>query len=197
MSWNDYAVSRLYLSTIELTNESSQDFEAVTVRVYTHSTKLLGEKTLVLGTTKFLEYTEEYKREIEVANGEQPTPYQFELYFGRKDYVIPTMNRRQVIRFEFLNEPKPDEQPSIWLEILKKGVKLDFRAQKNQFAGVAQPDAIKVGVLVGLGFVFAALVMLDDPLILALSTYAIGLLVILPGIGTIKAYQKLRNWLVG
>ncbi len=197
MTWNDYAVDRLYLSTIELTNESSQDFESVTASVYTDSTRLLADKTVVLGTTKILEYTDEYKRQLEVSSGERPTPLQYELYYRRKDYLISTMNRRQTVRFEFLNEPKPDEQPSIWLEILEKGVKLEFKPQQNQFAGVPQPTAVRVGILVGLIFVSVVLMLVNDRLIVALLAYAIGLLVILPGIYAIKAYQKVRDWIVG
>ena len=107
------------------------------------------------------------------------------------------MNRRQTVRFEFLNEPKPDEQPSIWLEILEKGVKLEFKPQQNQFAGVPQPTAVRVGILVGLIFVSVVLMLVNDRLLVALLAYAIGLLVILPGIYAIKAYQKVRDWIVG
>ena len=141
ITWNNNPVAHLYVSTVELTNQSVKDFESITVRAFSHNTLLLGEKTEVIGTTRILEHTKDYKSRIAVAEGEQPTEFQFKLYGHQREYFVPTMNRGQSVRFEFLNAPSLNEQPSIWLDILEKGVQLKFTTQQGQFAGVPQPTA--------------------------------------------------------
>ena len=190
-------MAHLYLSTVELTNQSTKDFEAVTVRAVTDNTWLLGEKTEIVETTRVLEYTDDYKRQIEVTTGGQPTESQFNLYRHQREYIIPTMNRGQTVRFEFLNAPESNEQPTIWLDILEKGVKPKFTPPQDQFAGVPQPTAALVGTLVGLILVALMLIYVSNPLIAAILSYLIGLLVLLPGAFTIKGYQKIRKWFVG
>ena len=197
ITWNNAPVAHLYLSTVELTNQSTRDFESVTVRAFTGNNWLLVEKTAVVGTTRVLEYTDDYKRQIAVATGEQPTESQFNLYRHQRDYIIPTMNRGQTVRFEFLNASESNEQPGIWLDILEKGIKLKFTPPQDQFAGVPQLTAALVGTLVGLILVALILIYVSNLFIAAILSYLIGLLVLLPGAFTIKGYQKIRKWFVG
>jgi hypothetical protein len=51
VTWNDNPVDNLYLSTIELTNQSMKDYENVVVRAYTSDSILLTERTEIVGTT--------------------------------------------------------------------------------------------------------------------------------------------------
>lgn len=195
--WNNNLVYRLYLSTIELTNQSTRDFESVIIRAFTNNTSLLTEKTHVLETTRVLEWTEEYKRKVAVPVGSKPTDTQNDLYWHNREYVIPTMNRGQTIRFEFLNAAESEEQPAIWLDVLHKGVKCKFRPEQDQFAGVSQPTAARVGILIGLIFVALMLIYVSNPLIAAILSYLIGVFALLPGVFTIKGYQKIRKWFAG
>ena len=95
IAWNNNPVDHLYLSAVELTNQSTKDFESVTVCAFTNNTMLLGAKTEVVGTTRVLKHTDDYQKQIEVAAGEQPTDSQFNLYRHQREYIIPTMNRGQ------------------------------------------------------------------------------------------------------
>ena len=197
ITWNNNLVYRLYLSTIELTNQSTRDFGSVIVRAFTDNTALLTEKTHVVETTRVLEWTEEYKRKVAVPVGSKPTDIQNNLSWHNREYIIPTMNRGQTIRFESLNAAKSEGQPAIWLDVLHKGVRCKFRPEQDQFAGVSQPTAALVGTLVGLTLVVLILMYVSNPPIAAILSYLIGLLAILPGAFTIKGYQKIRNWFVG
>ncbi len=197
ITWNNNPVAHLYLSTVELINQSFKDFESVTVRAFTNNTMLLVGKTEVVGTTTVLEYTDDYKERIAVTAGEQPTESQFSLYRHEREYIISTMNREQTVRLEFLNAAESDEQPEIWLDVLHKGVKCKFRPEQDQFAGVSQSTAARVGILIGLILVALMLVYVGNPLIAAILSYLIGVFALLPGVFTIKGYQRIRNWFVG
>lgn len=111
VTWNNNPVANLYLSTVELINESAKDFESIIVRIFTNDTILLTERTEILETTRIVEYTEDYKKEIFVQNGNQPNEHQINLHNSQRDYIIPTMNRGQKIRFEYLNAAKNGTSP--------------------------------------------------------------------------------------
>ena len=195
--WNNNPITRLYLSTVELINESSKDFDSVAVRIFTNNTRLLTQRTEICGTTRIIEYSEGYKDEISVPQGSQPTNDQIDLFKRRRDYIIPIMNRGQKARFELLNAADTEEQPEIWLEILQKGIVCKFRVAHQLFMGVPQPTAALVGSIVGLIVILLMLIHIDNVWVAGILAYLIGLLVLVPGALTIKTYRKLRELLAG
>ena len=197
ITWNNKPAYRLYLSTIELTNESTKDFESITVRAFTNNTRLLKEKTSVVGTTRIVEYTDGYNQKIAVAEGARPTEVQVNLYYHQKEYIIPTMNRGQTIRFEFLNEAESEEQPEIWLDVLHKGVRCKFRPLQDQFMGESKPTATLVGNMIGMLALGLLLIFVENTLTAAIFSYIIGVTIVLPGIYAIKIHRKIRHWFVG
>ncbi len=141
VTWNNNPVANLYLSTVELINESAKDFESIVARIYTNDTMLLTERTEITGTTRIVKYTEDYKKKIAVKHGTLPNDDQYKLYRSQRDYNIPTMNRGQKIRFMYLNAAKDEKSPTIWLEVVQKGIKCKFRIARQLFMGGSQQDA--------------------------------------------------------
>ena len=131
VTWNENPVAHLYLSTVELTNQSMKDYESVVVRIYTSNTQLLTQRTEIAGTTRLIDFSEDYKKEIAVREGDRPSDSQFNLFRSQRDYFVPTMNRGQILRFQFLNAAISEHQPNIWVDVLHKGVKCKFRIAKN------------------------------------------------------------------
>ncbi len=78
--WNENPVANLYLSTVELRNESLRDYDNVAVRVFTTNTRLLTERTEVVGTTRILRWTEDFARTLSVQPGDVPNAIQWQLY---------------------------------------------------------------------------------------------------------------------
>jgi len=196
VTWNDHPVSHhLYLSTVELTNESMKDFDSVVVRVCTNNTLLPSQRTAIVGTTRRIDFTDEYRKATAVADGKEPTDAQFEIYRHRRDYLVPTMNRGQILRFQYLNVVHPEEQPVIDVDILHKGVKCKFQIPKPQFLGVPRSDAVLAGTLVGLVAVVVVIIYAESLPVAALLSFLIGCLVLVPGTYTVKAWRKIRVWL--
>ncbi len=197
VTWNNNPVANLYSSTVELRNESLTDFDNVTVRVFTNDTVLLTERTEIVGTTRILGWAEEFARSLMVPPGMPPTAAQQGLVASRRDYLVPTMNRGQVVRLTFLNAASTDKQPSLWLDILHKGVKLKFRVAQNQFLGVPQPAAALAGAALGLVVLGIVISFVHTLWIAALLCLVYGLLVLVPGALAIRLWRRLREWLGG
>lgn len=197
VTWNENPVAHLYLSTVELTNQSMKDFESVVVRSFSNNTILLTQRTEIVGTTRLIDFTEEYKEQIAVAEGNEPTEAQFKLFHSQREYFVPTMNRGQMLRFQFLNAAISEDQPAIWLDILHKGVKCKFRVPSNLFLGVPQPEAALTGTLVGLVAVIFVITYAESVPFAAILSFLLGWLVLLPGAYTVKALRKVRDWFAG
>ena len=67
VTWNNNPVGNLYLSRVELRNESLNDYEGIVVRVLASDTSLLSESTQIVGTSRFLMWTEEFSKKLSVA----------------------------------------------------------------------------------------------------------------------------------
>lgn len=191
--WDNNPVTHLYLSTIELVNQSMTDYESVIVRVFTSSTLLLTEKTELVNTSHVLEWSDDYKAKVEVPAGQKPSEDQVSTFLRQRDYEIPTLNRGQVVRFQYLNSADTEKGPSIWLDIIHKGVKLKFRVVQSRFLGVPQSTAALAGSVLGvifLGFVIAYAKNIWSATIVA---FLFGLFAQIPGAYLIKGWYRLRD----
>ncbi len=196
VTWNQKPVGNLFLSTVELKNDSLKDFEDVVVKVFTNDTTLLTERTDVVDTTQGLRWSPGFQESLHTAAG-GPTPFQMNLYNTTREYIIPTMNRGQLIRFAFLNAPGQDVQPSLWLDIVHPGVKLRFKAVPTaEILGVSQPAAALVGFVIGLVFLGAVIFFVQSTWIAAGLAFLFGSLLVLPGAFMIRCWYLLRD-LVG
>lgn len=193
VTWNDTPIANLYLSTVELKNESMNDYENVVVKAYTNNTNLLSEQTQIIDTPNILEHSDKYKELLNIKDGESPTDEQFDIYNRQREYLIPIMNRGQAIKLTYLNAAKTTEIPSIWLSVIQKGVKLRFKPPQNEILGVPQPRAAFAGLIIGLIIVCMLVAIVDNPLFMSITAFTIGLVAQVPGAYTIKALRVLRE----
>ncbi len=142
VSFNGQTIPNLYLSTLELRNESLKDYENVVINIYTDNTKLFSEQTQLMDTPSILEWTEKYKNQLQVTQGDQASEIQLKIYNGQREYIAPVINRGQVVKFTYLNSATSDAQPAIWLSASQKGLRVKFRAIHNEIFGVSQYKAI-------------------------------------------------------
>lgn len=103
VSWNGNPVQNLYLSTIEMKNESMNDYENVVVCAFTNDSRLMTEQTQLLDTPNILEWSEKYKNQLHVEPGGEPSEKQWATYNGQREYIIPIFNRGQSIKITYLN----------------------------------------------------------------------------------------------
>ena len=115
VTWNHNLIHNLYLSVIELKNESQKDYENVVVKIFTN-----------------------------VATGAEATQDQVTLYSMQREYLLPTMNRGQVVRVAYLNAAHTEHEPTLGMDIVHKGVQTKLRVPQNVFMGVSQPQAALV-----------------------------------------------------
>ena len=197
ITWNGADVPNLYLSTVSLTNESSKDLENVKIRAYTNDTLLLSEFPQLVGTTEFVRYSPEFDKQISVEPGETPTDAQMETYRRQREYIIPVMNRGQIVRFQYLNTSKTPDQPTIWLESIHPGTILKFQVPQTLVHGVPQAWASLAGVISGI--VFAAMLAAYSPnaALTAFGALLFGLIAQLPGAYIVRIIRLFRQWLTG
>ena len=196
-TWNGNTIANLYSSALELRNESLKDYDNVVVRVFTNDTVLLTERTEVLGTTRILEWTADFSQQLAIQPSDRPTSIQRNLYGSQREYLIPTLNRGQVVRLTFLNAASSDKQPSIWLDILHKGVKVKYRVAHEEFLGTPRPAAALVGAGLGVLFLAVVIAIVNTVWIAAVLSFLYGLLVVVPGAFSIKLWQRLRELIGG
>lgn len=197
VTWNGNPVGNLYLSTVELINYSMKDYENVVVRAYSSDTILLTERTDIVGTTQIAKWTDEFSEQLAVIPGQQPTDPQIKLHGMRREYLLPLVNRGQVVRFHFLNAAKTQDGPTIWLEALHKGVKVRFRPARNEILGVSQPTAVWVGMALGLAFLVALIKFVHILWLAAFCAFVYGLFAQIPGVLAVKIWRWLRDALGG
>ena len=192
-TWNNLPVANLYSSSVELRNESLKDYENVIVRVLTSDTFLLSERTELVGTSRILEWTEGFERRVAVPPGSEPTETQRSLHASEREYLIPTLNRDQRVSLTYLNAARTEQQPTIWLDILHKGVKTKFRVAQPEFLGVPRFSAARVGSVLGIVVVALVIATVETLWLAAILSFLYGLLVLLPGAASIKLWRRFRD----
>jgi len=197
VSWNGRTIQNLYLSTVEMKNESMNDYENVVVSTYTNDTKLMTEQTQLLDTPNILEWSEKYKKQLHIEAGNTPTENQLNLYNGQREHIVPIFNRGQSIKITYLNSANSSSMPGIWLSVSQKGVKLKFQEPQNQILGVPQGQSAFVGVLIGIAVLVALDLHVSEPWIIATIAMSYGFVAQLPGAYTIKMLRRAREAIGG
>ena len=195
VTWNDNPVTDLFLSTLEIKNDSMRDYEAVSVIIYSTDTTLLTEAAVFADSVKPIGYSEEFKESIAVPVGGTPTPDQYQIYRARREFVVSAWNRGQSARFTILNVVHAPGGPTIWAEVPHKGIVCKFRSPRVEIFGVQRWKAVVAGTIVGLAGVGVVADMLPSRLTVGLASFVIGWLVLLPGVGVVRTLEKLRGWL--
>ena len=193
MTWNGNPVANLYSSTIELRNESLQDYEDVVVAVYTSGTTLLSESSRIVDSIKILKWAPEYEAELAVTPGEQPTEAQRDLYGRRREYRIATMNRGQVVRLVYLNSATVETEPKLYLDIVHRGVKLKQRFAQQDVFGVPAKEAAIVGLVLSIGGLVAVILSVNTLWMAAALCLVLGFTTSASGALLIRSYRWLRN----
>ena len=197
VSWNGNPVQNLYLSTIEMKNESMNDYENVVASVYTNDTRLMTEQTQLMDTPNILEWSEKYKKQMHVEPGNAPTETQWNTYNNSREYAVPILNRGQSVKITYLNSAKGTSMPNIWLSIAQKGVRLKFQGPRNQILGVPQGQAALFGVFIGIVVLVALPLLVSELWVAAVIAMRYGLAAQLPGAYAIKLIRLARDAIGG
>lgn len=193
VTWNDRPIPHLYISTVEIRNESLRDYTGVVARVWSTTTQLLTERTEVEGTTHTLRWAPEYAALVAATPEQGALPDQMAFVYGRRDYLLATMNRGQVVRITFINAANSTNEPSIWVDILHPGVRIDYRVVSQQFWGVPQPAAALIGLVTGVGVIALIAALISSLPLAATLSFLYGVIVVIPGALLIRAWRRVRT----
>ena len=194
VNWNGNSVNKLFLSTMQLKNNSFRDYENVQVRVYTGDAIILTDSTEIIGTTRVLKWTDEF---LEMMLLKHKSEAEMRITSSRREYEIPTMNRGQEIRFTILNTPAGNNNPTLWIDILHKGIKIKYSVPQNETLGVPTALAAVYGFVLSVIFFAVTVSFVDTTWVAAALCTVFGLTATLLGIFTIKAYRHIRSWIGG
>ena len=160
VTWQGVPVTNLYVSTVQIQNDTATDYTNLEFKVWTGTTLLLTERAEIPGTTYLPTFTETFAHAVHVEPGDTPTEAQFTMIRHNREYRIHVLNRGQRVLFRYLTTvPVGADGPSVWVDMLHPGVRIAFRPMVPEFQGVAVKLALPLGllaclVLVGLVSVF-------------------------------------------
>ena len=87
---------------------------AVRDRAIRHRRLCFGKRRLDgFGTTRVPKWTGEFSNRLAVEPGARPTQEQTTLYYRQREYLLPTMNRGQVVRLAYPNAVRTEHQPTL------------------------------------------------------------------------------------
>jgi hypothetical protein len=176
VAWQGHNVTGLFTSRVELRNDTSRDLTGVTLKVYTGDTLLLTERTEIPGTTHVPQWSVAFKQQMHVPTGGTPTPQQFDVYNHNREYAVPVLNRGQRVVMTYLTTENSGSQgPSVWLDMLHEGVRVEYRPQGPQVHGVAQKVALAIGLVASVLVLALSSLFIAESWLAALICLVVGL----------------------
>ena len=175
--WGGSEVQNLYLATLMVENTSEKDFENVSLTIYPDmGTKLLNERTAIVDTPKIVKWSLEFDQKLQVQRGEEATSDQFDLYFTRREYLVPVINRGQSLQFQYLcTRPQDNLLPNVFVDVSTKGVKLvPQKAHRDFILKVPIGRAFWLGIPTTILIVFSATAYLENIWFVAVVSFLLG-----------------------
>ena len=158
ITWRENPVKNLYLFIIEVENLTYKDYEDLEFKVYSgDDTIILNEKTAVINSPYIIPLSKSYLERLTVPEGQQLNPQQMNEYNHNREYLLPTFNRGQKIRFSYLcSKPNDVREPGVFISTLTKGIKL--KKLKNPSVIINPILNVPVPIAVFYALIIAALV---------------------------------------
>lgn len=198
VTWNNQPLPNLYISTVELTNESNVDFENVAVTAYAGETLLYTERPEAVGSTQVIEWDKKFAQVLNVPTNSVPTQQQLDIYGGRRQYVVPVMNRGQIVRLTYLSQSRTANPPRIWLDVPHKGIRLQFRiAHAQTIMGAPTQLSSNVGIVLAACATVLLVAIVNSVPVVGIVALLLGLSAQIPGAIAVRAWRSVSNWYRG
>lgn len=142
------------------------------------------------GTTKPVRWSDDYLAKLIIAPDAPPTQEQIEIHRRRREYTVPIFNRGQKAVFRYLTSAKePNTTPSLWVDVVHKGVRVKFATPEAHLFGVPQKLAALIGPVLGV-------CLWAGNVYVAAGVFLIyGVAVVVPGAAVIKLWRRFASWL--
>jgi hypothetical protein len=196
VSWNGTAVNHLQMCSVELENESGQDFTTVEVKFsYDDGTEFRGEGT-VYGTMQFLPWAPHYAAVLAQLNSvpfaeQSSNDRQFVL--THREYTIPVFNRGARFNMTFLVEPPGIDAPRLHVSCDHPGVRLYQRSEgRPTLWGVVQTHAAWIGLTVGAGVTIVVSLLTTRTWVVATTAFVLAAFALQTG----AALVRTKRWIV-
>ena len=178
VEWRGNKVPNLYMATMEVENTSSKDFNNVPLTVHTRDgTRLLDEWTVVVNTPDRVKWSPDFEREAMLEPTDLPTQQdqKLQLWQSRREYVVPVLNRRQLLRLHFLCIPPQEHRlPEVLLNVSAPGVRMMYRPHLNFILQVPTELALLPGIITSLLIVFVAIMYVENLWLMAAVSVLVG-----------------------
>lgn len=134
---------------------------------------------------------------MHVELGQEISQDQRNLYNRQREYKVPSINRGQILKLTFLNSAIVDKDPSLWVDVQKKGVKLVYRQPLKVIHGESHPNSAVAGMV--LGCLIAALLIANQVTLwqAVCISMVYGFIAATPGAYFLKSWKKCRLFIAG
>lgn len=178
VEWEGHSVQNLYNSVITIENTTSVDYEDLEIKIWSgQDTVILNEKTGLEGTTRIIEWSDEFKNELSISEGnEELTKQQLNTYNHERRYKLPVFNREQKLQFSYLSSlVNTNSTHGIWVELIYPGLKFEQRFATNKIHDVLVSDALFWGLLSSIVAVILSTLYLENVWLIASISMVTGL----------------------
>jgi hypothetical protein len=196
--WHQSNVVNLYISTIEITNNTNRDFKDISFKVYSNDTDLLSERTEIKGTAQIIEWSIPFKQLLAVQSGNVPTKQQLDIYSKRREYILPVFNRGQKAVLTFLtSDPSGVSGPAVWVDMQHQGARVLYQSSGPQIHGVPQKIALILGLIVSFAVLGACIFFSISIWFSSLICLIVGLISQSLGALVYRVYRSLKLMILG
>jgi len=202
-TWQGHEVRNLYLVTIEVENSTSRDYENLQFKVFSGAeTVLLNQRTEIVDTPYIIRFSGEFESRLHVDDGQVATPEQTEEYSHNREYMLPTLNRGQTMRFSYLcTNPNDDNEPNVHISTITKGVRLKWQRTPHLIVrpifGVPVPVALTRALVLAVVTLFASGMWVSNIWLASAICMFVGLAGQLLGALAYRAERFVRQMIVG
>lgn len=205
ITWNDKELSSLWISTVEIKNVSSDDFQNLILKVHSEEdTKILTEKTSINSTEESIDYTKDFQAKHELSLDRNKQTNENIMFNRQRDYKLSVFNRDDILRLVYLtnvqDKDTPNKMPYLSVQIHHKGLKVKqiFHPELiREIFSVPIAQAGLVGIPVSIVLVFASMSLITSTTWVIWIALIIGLSASIPGAIGMKAIKWIKALLKG
>lgn len=188
--YNDAPVPKLYFFNVTLVNTSNKDFSNLIVTLWSDvDSVILSSRVQKAGTITPFSLSNDYIRLCENITKDNQ-----KIVWTRRPYIIPVLNRDDVVVFSCLVAGSPQAEPNVYLDCEHSGLRVEPNfIQPQLFWGENRDLGAICGLVISAVLVLGINHCVADKFLVVSIAFLLGALCLLPGVVFLKTGRYFRK----
>jgi len=134
-------ITNFRITRFSIKNESTNDFENIKIRIWSGPDRyILHDQIRRIDFLDEIPYHPEFVAVLQPSESGKHSESQINKYYTQREYLIPTLNRFDIVEITVVSTVEPQKDSNVWIEIPHKGIRVINKYNRTFLIGAPHDE---------------------------------------------------------